>query len=314
MVAVLVIDLFRANMGFNPAIRQSTAVPPATGAIRYLQSQRPNRFIGVSTLQLSQPIPSDLSLHFGLYDARGYDFPVEKRFDALWRKNVAPGVGDFTQPEEFASATPASLRALDLLSVSDLIVGPLQAIKSPVRGPGISVAYQGKDAVVYHNANALPRVFVVSRQHTVGDDQAALDTVTTPGFDGRGVAVTESALPGLPQATRSAPPAGASAQLTHYGAEKIVISAHATAPSLVVLTDDFYPGWTATVDGHTAPIQRVDYTLRGVAVGPGHHTIVMRYQPTSWTIGLIITLLSLAAVLGAVGYGVVTRRRGRVHA
>ena len=196
MVALIVVDLFRANMGFNPAIPIKTASPPVTGAIRYLQSQRPNRFIGVSLQQLSQPLPSDLAMTFGLYDARGYDFPVEKRFDNLWRRNVAPGVGDFTQPEEFAGATPAALRALDLLSVSDLLIGPLQAIKFPLHGPGLSVAYHGTDGVVYRNANALPRVFVVDRQRTVRDEDAQLATVTAPGFDGRAVAVTEHAAGG----------------------------------------------------------------------------------------------------------------------
>ena len=156
IVLLIAADLFRANMGFNPAIKQSTAVPPTTGAIRYLQSQRPNRFIGVSTIQLSQPLPDDLAMRFGLYDARGYDFPVEKRFDDLWRASVAPGVGDFTQPEEFASATPAALRALSLLSVSDLLVGPLQAIATPLHGPGLHVAYKGKDGVVYSNCQRAP--------------------------------------------------------------------------------------------------------------------------------------------------------------
>ncbi len=306
-VLLLAADLFRANMGFNPAIPEQTAAPPVTGAIRYLQSQRPNRFIGVSTLQLSQPLPADLAMSFGLYDARGYDFPVEKRFDTLWRRNVAPGVGDFTQPEEFASATAASLRALDLLSVSDLLIGPLQAIRFPLHGPGLRVAYRGKDGVVYSNSNALPRVFLVDHQQTVRDDAAALQAVTAPGFDGRGIAVTETPVTGLPQASAAAPDGGAA--LASYGAQRVVIRAQASTRSLVVLTDDFYPGWTATVDGHSASVQRVDYLLRGVSIGPGDHTIVLRYQPASWRIGLLITLLSVLGVLGAVASGLHARRR-----
>jgi hypothetical protein len=315
-VILLAADLFRANMGFNPAIRQKTAVPPTTAAIRYLQSQRPNRFIGVSTIQLSQPLPDDLSMHFGLYDARGYDFPVEKRFDDLWRASVAPGVGDFTQPEEFACATPAALRALSLLSVSDLLVGPLQAIATPLHAPGLHVAYKGKDGVVYSNSNALPRVFVVDRQRTVAGDKAELAAVTAPGFNGRGVAVTDHPLPGIQQSGGTAtPPAGASARLASYGAEKVVIDATATDPSLVVLTDSFYPGWKATVDGKPASIERVDYVLRGVSIGPGHHTIVMRYQPASWRIGWIVSLVALLGLLGALAsVWIGTRRRRRAAA
>lgn len=310
-VVLLAADLFRANLGFNPAIPIRTASPPVTGAIRYLQRRRPNRFIGVSTLQLSQPLPPDLAMTFHLYDARGYDFPVEKRFDALWRADVAPGVGDFTQPEEFAGSTPAALRALSLLSVSDLMIGPLQYIKYPLHGPGLSVAYKGPDAVVYRNANALPRVFLVNRQRTVAGDPAALAAVTAPGFDGRGVAVTESPVHGLAQATRAPAPAGATARLTAYGGERAVIRAHATARSLLVLTDDWYPGWSASVDGHSVPIERVDYVLRGVALGPGEHTVVFSYAPASWTIGLVITGLCLAGVLGALATGIALRRRRR---
>ncbi len=279
-----------------------------TGAIRYLQAQRPNRFIGVSTELFSQPLPADLAMNFGLYDARGYDFPVEKRFDMLWRRSVAPGVGAFTQPEEFASATPASLRALNLLSVSDLIVGPLQAVKAPLHGPGLSVAYHGRDAVVYANANALPRVFVVDHQKTVNGDSAALDAVTAPGFDGRGVAITETAQPGLAQATAASPPAGATARLASYQAEKIVVDATTPRAGLLVLTDDYYPGWTATVDGHPATIQRVDYLLRGVALAPGRHTIEFRYQPVSWRLGWIVSLLALVGLLATIAIGLRARR------
>jgi len=308
-VAVLVVDLFRANMGFNPAIRTSTASPPVTGAIRYLQSQRPNRFVGVSTQQLTQPLPADLAMTFGLYDARGYDFPVEKRFDALWRRNVAPGIGDLTQPEEFAEATPAALRALDLLSVKDLLIGPLQAIKFPLHGPGLSVAYHGSDGVVYNNSRALPRTFVVDHQDTIGNQSAQLAAVTAPGFDGRGVAVTSTPVPGLPQSSSAAAPGGADARLESYGAEKVVIRATATAPSLLVLTDDFYPGWNATVDGRSETVQRVDYLLRGVSLSPGTHTIVFRYQPTSWKLGVIISLLCALGLLAAVASALLARRR-----
>jgi hypothetical protein len=184
--------------------------------------------------------------------------------------------------------------------VSDLLVGPLQAIATPLHGPGLDVAYKGKDGVVYANSNALPRVFVVDRQRTVAGDKAALAAVIAPGFDGRGVAVTEHPVPGILQAAATATaPLGATAKLASYGAEKVVIDATATNPSLLVLTDSFYPGWKATVDGKPASIERVDYVLRGVKIGPGHHTIVMRYQPTSWRIGWIVSLLALLALLGA---------------
>ena len=39
--------------------------------------------------------------------------------------------------------------------------------------------------------------------------------------------------------------------------------------ALLVLGDVYYPGWKASVDGDEVPIERVDYLLRGVRIGPG---------------------------------------------
>jgi hypothetical protein len=309
-IALIVVDLFRANMGYNPAIPIRNATVPATGAVRYLQSRVPKRFVGVSTELLSQPLPADVGMDFGLYDARGYDYPVDKRFDALWRRSVAPGVGDFTQPEEFAASTPAAVQALDLLSVSDLLIGPLQAIKSPLSGPGLHVAYRGRDGVVYANDRALPRVLLVSAQQSVPSDAAALAAVTAPGFDGRRVAVTEQATPGVPAGSAPAAAApGGSARLLSDEAQRVRIDATAPRRSLLVLTDTWFPGWKATVDGHPAPLQRVDYLLRGVTVGPGHHLVEMRYAPSGWRIGRIVSVVSLLVLIALAVLGLRARRR-----
>jgi uncharacterized membrane protein YfhO len=77
----------------------------------------------------------------------------------------------------------------------------------------------------------------------------------------------------------------------------------------VILTDDFYPGWTATLDGRPATIHRVDYLLRGITIGPGRHTVVLDYRPASWRLGLLISALCAFGVLAAVLSGLLTRRR-----
>jgi Bacterial membrane protein YfhO len=304
-VALLVVDLFRANMGFNSAIRTENAVPPETGAIRYLQSRTPNRFVGVSTQIAFQPLPADIAMRFDLYDARGYDYPAEKRYDKLWRRNVAPGVPDFAQPIELASATPASVRALSLLSVSDFLQHPRG---KPLRHPGMRLAYRRRDGVVYSNARALPRVFLVSRQRTVKGEDAALAAATAPGFDGKRVAITERRLPDLPQASGGRTPPAGSARLVSHEAERVIAEATARRPSLLVLTDVHFPGWEASVDGRPVPIERVNYLLRGVLVPAGQHRVEFRYEPASFRIGWIISVVGLVAVLAAVIVGLPRRR------
>ena len=99
--------------------------------------------------------------------------------------------------------------------------------------------------------------------------------------------------------------AGPAAALTRYDPQDVAMAVPASSPGgLVVLTDQWYPGWTATVDGRDAPILRVDTALRAVAVGPGSHTIEYRYAPRWPLHGLAVTALA-AALVGIVR----TRRR-----
>jgi Bacterial membrane protein YfhO len=199
---------------------------------------------------------------------------------------------------------------LSLLSVADVMQDPLG---KPLRLPGLRLAYSGRDARVFRNSNALPRVFLVDRQRTVGSESAAFAAITGPPFDARHVAVTERPLPGLPQDRGGTARAGAgAADLVLYQPERVVARAVAQRASLLVLTDVYYPGWKASVDGHSAPLQRVDYLLRGVLVPPGGHTIELRYEPASWRAGWIVSVLALGVVAILLLLGWRSRRIARV--
>jgi hypothetical protein len=176
----------------------------------------------------------------------------------------------------------------------------------PLRTPGLRLAYQGPDARVYRIEGALPRTWVVGAQQVVAGGDAALDAVTAPGFDPRRAAVTERRLDGLPERP-PAGPAGA-ARIVSYDDERVVVHARAPRRALLVLGDVHLPGWKATVDGREAPVERVDYVLRGVQLGPGAHTVEFRYEPLSWRIGWITTVVALAGLAAAVVAGLRSRR------
>ncbi|MBD0281635.1 MAG: YfhO family protein [Thermoleophilaceae bacterium] len=292
--AVLVVDLFRANMGFNPAIPIEHAEQPTTGAIRYLQSRSPNRFVGLGKPGAIQPLGPDVAMRYGLHDARGYDYPVERRFDRLWREAVGPR-GDVIPPTTVALPTARALRTLSLLSVADVVQDPA---RPPLRLPGLRLAYSGPDARVYRNTRALPRVFLVDRQRPVDGEEAALAAVSGSGVDTRRVAVVEGRLPGLPE-DRGAPVSTGDpgpARLIAYERERVVARAITRRPALLVLTDVHYPGWNAWVDGRSVPLERVDYLLRGLLLSPGSHTVELRYQPATWRVGWIVSLLGVVGL------------------
>jgi hypothetical protein len=137
---------------------------------------------------------------------------------------------------------------------------------------------------------------VVGAQRVVEDDEAARKAFVDPAVDLRRVGITEERLPGLPVAGQGAARAG-SALITRYEPEHVVVRARSRGPGLLVLGDNWFPGWKAEVDGREAPVERVDYLLRGVPLGPGSHRVELRYEPASWRIGWITSAVSLAALL-----------------
>jgi uncharacterized membrane protein YfhO len=140
----------------------------------------------------------------------------------------------------------------------------------------------------------------------VEDDETERKTVTSPDFDARRVALTEKRLPGLPE---SAAAPGGSARIVSYKPERVVVRANSARSGLLVLGDNWFPGWKATVDGKDVPIERVDYVYRGVRVGPGAHRVEFRYEPASWRIGWIMSLLALAGLAVVVVVGLRRRRQ-----
>ncbi|HEX3278257.1 MAG TPA: YfhO family protein [Thermoleophilaceae bacterium] len=298
---VVAIDLFHAGMGYNPAIDRKVAEQPATESIRRLEADRPNRFVSM------EPIPqSAIPFKFRLYEARGYDLPIVRRFDHYWRTQVSPestsvAKGLLDTPLALREVTPSGLRALRLLGVTQLQQKPQDP---PLHVKGVRLAYQGPDARLYRVEGAMPRAFVVGGQHVVGSDTEAFAAVTSPLFDPRAAAVTERRVAGVGDSG-----SGGDASIVKYEPERVRIRARSNGPGMLVLSDTYYPGWKATVDGHDVPIERVDYLLRGVPLAAGEHTVEFRYQPVSWRIGWIVSLLALIGLAAALVVG--RRRRAR---
>ncbi len=119
---MLAVDLFRANMGFNPAIPIDArhAAHDRARSATCSRAAEPLRRDRASPGSI-QPFGPDLAMRYGLYDARGYDYPVERRFDHLWRGTAGPDERPDPADHAWRSRRAESLRTLSLLSVSDVL-------------------------------------------------------------------------------------------------------------------------------------------------------------------------------------------------
>ncbi len=151
---------------------------------------------------------------------------------------------------------------------------------------------------VYLNTAALPRAWLVGRSVAVASGEQAWEAIHAQNFDPASTVVVQDGV-----ALEGAIPSGeAHVAIERYGTNELSISAATPAPAYLVLSEVYYPGWRAWVDGAPAPVVPADFVLRAVYLAPGAHQVRLVFQPASWVIGLIISVmtwlvLAVAAVL-----------------
>ena len=94
-------------------------------------------------------------------------------------------------------------------------------------------------------------------------------------------------------------------KMTQYKPNNLTYEVKSSKGGIIVFSEIYYPGWTATIDGQKAELGRVDYILRALQVKPGNHKIVLDFHPSSLkmteTIAYVgYALLALLIIVGIV--------------
>jgi len=79
-------------------------------------------------------------------------------------------------------------------------------------------------------------------------------------------------------------------------ATKLVFEVNISSAKWFFLSDSFYPGWKAYVDGRETSIREADMMFRAIEVPEGHHEVVFKYEPVSYFYGLVVSLITLSTV------------------
>lgn len=197
------------------------------------------------------------------------------------------------------------------------------------------VSETGGHVRLYENPRALPRAYVVYQSKlALGPDQS-LHYLQSPQFAPHKEAIIEPNQINWPWSSISPPddlfklavaqaaqtprpklsplelPSPVSAnvaddtdaytkcQLEQQGPNQVTTRFKATSPGFLVLTDVFYPGWNAYLDGVETPIMHANYAFRAVRVPQGNHTVTFRYDPVSFKLGICCFALFVLGLLVA---------------
>ena len=278
LACVLLLDLGSLGHGYHPQISKAIADPPTPNAIRYLQGTHDHqRFVA----ELGALGPN-LSDRYGIYDMDAFSPPVIQRYGSLYEPlgQLVVNLGR----TRVDIGTPVGRSLMDMFATR-YVIGTTQPTTAE---SGLSGAYSSDGQRVLLNPTALPRAWVAYGWRTAAGREPARDAVIGSSADQlentpviEGVPVGGSRTPATPAA------------VTLDGDTRVMLDVDAARPGFVVLTDTYYPGWKASVDGHAADIKPANVAFRAVRVPAGKHVVSFRYRPLSFLIGGAISAIAL---------------------
>lgn len=263
ILLLVALDLGLTRTAWTRMVSPAEAFSWGAETADYL-AQQPGRFRIYSP---SYSLPQHTALQHNLDLADGID-PVQLRSYAGF---LAAAGGYQTTcyspslpPYLGESTARPDARLLGLLNVGYV------AAEWPIEAGGLVLEAQIGTTHLYRNEQVLPRAFVVAQAR-------------------------HERQPGEVRLTR--PIEATPARIVRYTPNRIVVEAESAEPSLLVLSEVWYPGWRAAVNGIQVPVRPVEGVLRGVSLDAGRHTVEFRYSPWTVWVGLAVSAGSTLALL-----------------
>jgi hypothetical protein len=143
-------------------------------------------------------------------------------------------------------------------------------------------------------------------------DQQALSAVLDPSFDPTRIAIVDTSSKIAAQQITALPPAlGISVSVTSYRPGDITLQLASPAPqgAALIVSENYFPGWKATVDGKAAPLDRAQYNLIGVQLPAGARSVALHFDDPAYEAGRKVTIVAIVLSLVLAGLGLFRLRQ-----
>lgn len=311
LAALVALDLFSVEKQYWMFSPRASVLYASDPAIEYMKNQpEPGRVLAETLQNLPYRdimLSGDGLMVHGIRQAFGYHGNELGRYQQLTQNYVKRFTPAFWRHQNvrylYTSVDSQSLNKL----LTPLGVPPLQPVMGPVKNAAGTTVY------LYRLPGDNPLAWVAPVFIKAPSD-AARAAVLDPGFDPTRVAVVDSEATIPTRQISTLPPSmNVPVKVTRYAPGDIQLELATSPPegSALVVSENYFTGWNATVDGKAAPVARTDYNLIGIRLPAGARNVSLRYDDPAYQRGKVITIIAvLVGVLLAIG-GLVIDRRAR---
>jgi hypothetical protein len=284
---LLLIAFATADLAWNNAPHESTGLPPAVYDVlrpdtqnetialikQRLAREEPNHRDRVELIGVGYHWPNICLIH-GCEHVFGHN-PLRLKwfYEATHAQDTVAAPGQ----RPFSPLYPSYRSAFaDLLGVRLIATGvPVERIDTSLKSGDLNFIARTKDAYVYENPRALPRVLMVGDWRVVKFDELTA-AGWPPDVDPQKTVILEKAPRASPLTVFES---AGSARLVRYANTEVVVEVNSPSGGILVLNDVWHPWWRATIDGADAEIMRANAIFRALAVPPGKYTVRFTFEP-----------------------------------
>jgi hypothetical protein len=285
-VVVVAADLFAFGVPFNPAT-DGALLKAETPELATLRGRaEPCRFLspgppGAET-DFRQRMPSNLPATYGLADLSGSDSFVSLRYRE-WERATAKAA---------SSASPFSRLGAPNLRAAGV---RFYLTNGRLRPPGLSAV---AGAALLEDPRALP----YARLHTNAQSLGTRDELLADlSLSNRVPMVALTSGPDAP--TYNGLPRVVPFRTQRVNGNRLALEGDAPQAGLLVVAEQFDPGWRARVDGAPAEIVPADHLLIGIPLKAGRRRVELAYAPETFRVGTFGSLAALACLCGLLAAG-----------
>jgi len=275
---VVAADLFAFGFSYNPASDPKLlhAETPELSFLQQKAREQSFRFLSAGPpgeeIDVRRRLPSNLPLTYGLADIDGSDSFVPLRY-RQWETATRAAGGGSSPWTRFPSPNLRSAAVRYYLTSRKKLQPGLVAAAGPQ---------------VQEDPQALPYARVHTNAQAMASQDDLLNALAHPN---RLPLIAMTFQPGAP--SFNGPPSVVPFTARRPNGNHLVVDGTTPQPGLLVIAEQFDPGWRARVDGKPARIVPADHLLMGVALPPGTHHVELAYTPEVFRIGLFGSLVAL---------------------